>query len=94
MAFIESTGSSSIEISRTSKGEYSYSIKLYFTGSAMTSINRVIKNISEAKEIMEDMIIRSKVSDPDEEIDPATILSRIKDSKKKADTPKEGNGKV
>jgi len=35
-------GNSSLEISRSTKGEYSYSLKIYFSGSSVNSIKRVV----------------------------------------------------
>ena len=35
-------GNSSLEISRSTKGEYSYSLKIYFSGSSINSIKRVV----------------------------------------------------
>ena len=35
-------GNSSLEISRSTKGEYSYSLKIYFSGSSVSSIKRVV----------------------------------------------------
>ena len=44
MIMLESgiVGNSSLEISRSTKGEYSYSLKIYFSGSSISSIKRVV----------------------------------------------------
>jgi len=44
MIMLESgiVGNSSLEISRSTKGEYSYSLKIYFSGSSINSIKRVV----------------------------------------------------
>lgn len=51
-----SGGNSSVELSRTSRGEYSWGIKLYFIGNSMTTIKRMIKNVHKTKMIIESVI--------------------------------------
>lgn len=46
-------GSSSLEITRTTKGDYTWSVKLYFIGNDMRSIKHVITNIVKARAILE-----------------------------------------
>lgn len=52
MEFV-STGTSSIEIGRTSKGEHTYNIKLYFVGSTQPVIDKVVENIAKTRRRLE-----------------------------------------
>lgn len=46
-------GNSSIEVNRTAKGDYTWSLKLYFLGHDMRMIKQMISNIIKAREILE-----------------------------------------
>jgi hypothetical protein len=50
---IDSVGGSSLELSRTSKGEYSYCLKVYFSGTTISAMKTVIDRIITVKEYLE-----------------------------------------
>ena len=47
------SGNSSIQIARTSKGEYTWEAKLYFLGNDMRTIKKAISNILKTRKILE-----------------------------------------
>ena len=49
-------GSSSIELNRTTKGEYSYSIKLYFSGNTISIMKGIVDRITSITEYLESKI--------------------------------------
>lgn len=46
-------GNSSVQIARTSKGEYTWEEKLYFLGNDMRSIKKVLVNLLKSRAILE-----------------------------------------
>ncbi len=46
-------GNSSIQIARTSKGEYTWEQKLYFLGNDMRAIKQVLRNLLKSRAILE-----------------------------------------
>lgn len=59
-------GTSSIELNRTSKGDYTWGAKLYFVGNDMRTIKRMISNIMKTRAILEAMLGQKVV--PSEEM--------------------------
>jgi len=51
------TGSSSIEVSRTTKGDYSYSIKLYFSGNTISVMKGIVDRIKTITKYLESKIV-------------------------------------
>lgn len=49
-------GTSSIELSRSAKGQYTYAIKLYFIGNSMREIRQNIDRIDKARIMLEERI--------------------------------------
>lgn len=56
------SGTSSIELGRTSKGEYTWSCKLYFFGHDMRTIKQIIRNVIKTRAILEAHLGQSVVS--------------------------------
>lgn len=49
-------GTSNLEITRTSKGDYTWSIKLYFIGNDMRAIKHVLGNMMKTRTMIESML--------------------------------------
>lgn len=47
--FMIASGNSSVELNRTSKGEYTWSMKLYFVGNGLREIRQILKRIIAAR---------------------------------------------
>lgn len=61
-------GNSSLSLARTSKGEFTWEMKLYFLGNDMRSIKQVLANILKTKAILEVAL--------DQEVMPTEKMSR------------------
>jgi hypothetical protein len=49
-------GASSISLGRTSKGDYTWDIKLYFLGNNMQQIRRAVVNICKTRDMLEHIL--------------------------------------
>jgi len=50
------SGNSSIEISRTTKGEYSYNIKIYFSGNTISIMKGIVDRIDSVMKYLENKL--------------------------------------
>jgi len=57
---MDSAGSSSLEVSRSAKGDYSYSLKLYFSGTTISAMKTVVDRMIVVKEYLEKKLNVSK----------------------------------
>ena len=82
------SGTSSIGVSRTSKGDYSTEIKLYFVGNDMKTLHTMIARINKARIELENLLgIPTPQSEPTaEEIEESIIVKRIQGILDKADS--------
>lgn len=89
-------GASSITLSRTSKGEYTWDIKLYFLGSSMQQIRRAVENICKARAIVEHMVDQKIVPSDNVSATLARLETEVaKATKKGRSNPAEGkNGET
>ncbi len=79
MEFMTGTYNSSIELSRSSKGQYSYSIKLYFDRIDKRSLSGIVDRIIAVKTHLE-----ARIECEDLDLDTSTIEVTKKPDKAKA----------
>lgn len=62
MDYTTGGGNSSLEVNRTSKGDYTWSLKLYFIGHDMRSIKNVLENIAKTRNLIEVVLGQKSVT--------------------------------
>lgn len=63
MGAVLTTGSSSVELSRNAKGDYAYSIKVYFSGNTTRALLAAIKRLMTGREEIEKCIAIAEADD-------------------------------
>lgn len=58
-------GTSSVEVNRTAKGEYTWSMKFYFVGNKMREIREILTRVNKARIFLEEML-GQRVTDTEE----------------------------
>lgn len=84
-------GTSSVEVSRTSKGEYTWGIKVYFVGNHMREIREILTRINKARLILE-TLLGQRVTDTEEMEETVKDLQAQLEAAKEAAVA-EGKGK-
>ena len=56
MADVFTSGNSSVEVERTSKGQYTWSVKLYFDRNDKRTINGIIDRVNHARARLEELL--------------------------------------